>query len=1534
MKMLKKSLSVLLVVVMLLTAAPLSGFVGMEWPEVNYSDLNLPEWNLPKLDFSNIFASKAEAATSGTCGTNLTYTLDSDGVLTISGTGEMTNYSSPSSVPWYSNRASIKKVVIENGVTSIGGSMFYNCTSLTSVTIGDSVTSIGSSAFRDCTSLTSVTIGDSVTSIGDFAFYKCKSLTAIIIPGSVRIIGGSAFYYCTSLASITIPDSVTNIGDYAFYDTAYYKNQSNWVNSVLYIGNHLIEASTKITGSYAIKFGTKTIAVSAFLNCTSLTSVTIPDSVMSIGNKTFDYCNSLTSVTIPDSVTSIGDYAFAHCGSLTSVTIPDSVMSIGNKTFAYCNSLTSVTIPDSVTSIGDAVFSECHSLTSVIIGDSVTNIKEKTFYECTSLTSVTIGDNVTSIGDGAFYYCTKLTSVTIPDSVTSIGEDAFAGCKSLTTITFSTNSRLISIGDYAFINCTSLTSITIPDSVTSIEYMAFYNCTSLTSVTIGDSVTSIGRQVFCGCASLTSVTIGNSVMSIGDDAFKYCTSLTVVYITDLAAWCNIDFYVYTSNPLSYAHNLYLNGTLVTELTFPNTITEIKNYAFYGCSSLISITIPNSVTSIGYSAFKDCTSLNSITIPDSVTSIGSSAFYNCTSLTSVSIEDSVTSIGSSAFYNCTSLTSVSIGDSVTSIGSSAFKNCTSLADVYYAGSKEDWKKITIGSYNDCLTKAKIHYELIRGKLDNVIGVNYTFTYSDKYFDESAYTYNHDLAIMSNCLAITVMVEPEKNALPVTAEKFFEKIQFTNYKQYGYGVTPQINSIACVIASKNFDDENETLIAIGIRGGGYDAEWGGNFNVGTDEEHRGFRLAKEGVLNYLSSYIAAHKADFNDNIKFWISGYSRAAATSNLVAATLDEGASAYSEISALNYEPEDVYAYTFETPIPTRDPNTKNSLYKNIYNIINRIDYVPKVAPEAWDYSRYGVDCFLPSAETYGNYGDLLGKMKTTYKSMMGEEYSENFTYYDAKISIEISGLHIVPVYKVSFVEPNYNITQSRFLDELITLLANDVLKSVENYDANYQSSVQKLMVAVLGGGFKDDVQIPANTMKEIETALIAWIKEKILNPNSISARKSLAVVLSSIDDLELTYIDAYNLLGIVDELLVTSIGAYNYVYTLIENGADIKPAHYADMNFAWVAAMDGEEYTQTIGKYGGYWCRTYRVIKFNCPIDIKLYDDNNNLLAEMNGDEVNIAEDCYLSIYIDADGQKCFCLPEDTQYRFEITGNDKGTMNCSFSTYDFTTGKNTETVNYYDIPVENGEQFFVDVQKKADDGSNADVSLKEEIIITDENAEVIISDELLEEEKIIQVEVESESVNSIAIGGGSCKKGEFVKVEAFVADGETFKGWYIDDELVSAETIYRFAPEKDCTIIAKWETYCSINGHTEEAVPAIDSTCTQTGLTEGKKCSVCGEILVAQDEIPMIPHTDADSDGSCDICKQDVTPAYTLGDVDENGKIEAADARLALRAAVNLELLTEAQLSAADSDKNGKIEAADARLILRAAVGLETLQES
>ena len=317
--------------------------------------------SVPLMAVESFAAVPVKSGTTGEC----TWTLDSDGVLTISGNGKMKDYSFNERKPW---ETSITKVVIENGVTSIGNWAFENCFSLTSITILDGVRYIGNCAFLCCTSLTSITIPDSVTSIGDEAFEGCTSLTSVTIGNGVTSIGYKAFAYCRLLESVTIPDGVTGIGD------------------------------------------------SAFHSCTSLTSVTIPDSVTSIGNSAFQNCTSLKSVTIGNGVTRIGQSAFEDCTSLTSITIPDSVTSIGEETFRGCTWLTSVTIGNGVTRIGQSAFKDCTWLTSVTIGNGVKSIGYSAFYNCTSLTSVTIPNSVTRIGKKAFgyrEYDNKLSNFTI-----------------------------------------------------------------------------------------------------------------------------------------------------------------------------------------------------------------------------------------------------------------------------------------------------------------------------------------------------------------------------------------------------------------------------------------------------------------------------------------------------------------------------------------------------------------------------------------------------------------------------------------------------------------------------------------------------------------------------------------------------------------------------------------------------------------------------------------------------------------------------------------------------------------------------------------------------------------------------------------------------------------------------------------------------------------------------------------------------------------------------------------------------------------
>ena len=261
-------------------------------------------------------------------------------------------------------------------------------------------------------------------------------------------------------------------------------------------------------------------------------------------------------------------------------------------------------------------------------------------------------------------------------------------------------------------------SIVIPDTVTyngkaypvtSIAYQAFYKCASLTVVTIPNSVTTIGSRAFSGCTNLISANIGNSVTIIYDDAFMNCSGLTRVNITNLESWCKIRFMGSESNPLYYAHHFYLNGSEVTYLIVPDSITEINNYVFENCSGLTNVTIGNSVTTIGSRAFSGCTNLTSANIGNSVTTIGDGAFRGCSSLTNVNLGNAVKTIGGSwsesgfAFANCTSLTSITIPNSVTSIGWYAFYGCTSLTSVTMGNSVN-----TIGKYAfaDCSSLTRV------------------------------------------------------------------------------------------------------------------------------------------------------------------------------------------------------------------------------------------------------------------------------------------------------------------------------------------------------------------------------------------------------------------------------------------------------------------------------------------------------------------------------------------------------------------------------------------------------------------------------------------------------------------------------------------------------------------------------------------------------------------------------------------------------------------------------------------------------------
>lgn len=763
-KKLKKSLSVVLVVLMLLTAVPLAGFVGLQF---TVFDLN----------FS---ATAADVVASGKCGENVTWTLDSDGVLTISGYGEMYdyNYASEGSAPWiaaYSNV--INKVIVEDGVANIGNSAFFSCMNLNEVVLADSVKSIGDYAFVFC-GLSEFVIPETVTDIGCGAFYGAQ-FSSVTIPGSVKSMGTGAFLYCTNLQSLTIGDGVSHIGN------------------------------------------------SAFLSCISLQSVEIPDSVVSIGFQAFGGCLALESVSIGSGVKTIGQLAFGEAENISSFTvdednkyfssldgvlynkdktvleiypaakkdssfaIPDSVKTLGLCSIYDCDFET-LYIPAGVTAIVGGIY-RCANLKNIIVDDanevycSVDGIlynEDKTTLICYPVaretTEFEIPYGVLHIADEAFQDADNLVSVNIPESVQSIDDYAFSACSALKSI--SIPESVVSVGSYAFSNCNSLESISIPDSVISIGECAFaYNAyaydennwedgalyidnhlidvqnDAAKDFVVKDSTVTVAGTIFA-YSQINSIIIPSSVVSIGDyygGTYNYPTLDRIIVDAGNKNYCAVDGVLYDKNMSTLviypgakqdssfaipsgvktiARNAFSDNAFLECVIIPDGVEKMGDYAFDGCESLAQIIISDSLKSIGYGAFLGTAYYNDksnwqgealylgnylintnvdgmlglsnvtekFTIKDGTKVLAGEVFF-AACLESITIPGSVETIGEIAFYMCSILKNITIENGVESIGLGAFSYCKSLENITIPESVES---VGYGAFYDCTSLESI------------------------------------------------------------------------------------------------------------------------------------------------------------------------------------------------------------------------------------------------------------------------------------------------------------------------------------------------------------------------------------------------------------------------------------------------------------------------------------------------------------------------------------------------------------------------------------------------------------------------------------------------------------------------------------------------------------------------------------------------------------------------------------------------------------------------------------------------------------
>ena len=643
---------------------------------------------------------------------------------------------------------------------------------------GYPLTKIQADAFESNMNLKHVIIPKTVKEIGYWAFSSCENLVGIKIDedSALTKIGKQAFYGCSNLDNITIPDTVIEIGFGAFDRTIWYDKKPYgelYINNVLYSYKGEMPENTNIV----IKEGTISIVARCFDNKKNLVNIEIPDTVVYIGDYAFDDCTGLTSIELPNSVTYMGEDVFSGCNNLTSVKLSDNLKEIKDCSFWGCNKLQDINIPNAVTNIGKGAFSKCSSLKKVSISNPI-EIKDNTFYQCSNLEEVQLLGGALGIGDNAFYSCIKLSDITILDvseeydGKYSIGANSFSECQSLKEITIPKN--FTRIGSGAFSDCSNLEKVNILGSMEFIGAGAFYGTKissgfvekhirdkDIVSFVIEEGVGQIGDYTFLGAENLKSDHLPSTVYHITEKSFYGCNNLETVTISqDNPCFTIEDGIIYNKNKTILIRCLPGKNTKVE---IPNTVTEIEEYAFMGCSKLKgTLTVPGSIKKISEHAFERCTSeiplvleegiesiearafsnshfIGNLTIPNSVTQIRWEAFFNCEKFNGKLNLGKVEYIATGAFANCSGFTGdLVIPEELSSINPKTFQNCTGFDGKLYVGQKGI--SIDIYAFLNCIKIKEIVGKissLSEGAFANCISLINTGDYEGKGYCPFAY-----------------------------------------------------------------------------------------------------------------------------------------------------------------------------------------------------------------------------------------------------------------------------------------------------------------------------------------------------------------------------------------------------------------------------------------------------------------------------------------------------------------------------------------------------------------------------------------------------------------------------------------------------------------------------------------------------------------------------------------------------------------------------------------------------------------------------
>lgn len=784
----------------------------------------------------------------------------------------------------------------------------------------------------------------------------------------------------------------------------------------------------------------------------------------------------------------------------------------------------------------------------------------------------------------------------------------------------------------------------------------------------------------------------------------------------------------------------------------------------------------------------------------------------------------------------------------------------------------------------------------------------YYYNDSYFYGSACDYDASLSTMSLCLELSTWSSYEKSSWydpkaqrtdnaedpfwndklinvktlllgSPTGESGYEGIGFDHFKANEYWENvPTKDSIGVVAARKQITDNKNnkyTLIALVVRGGGYGSEWASNFTIGINGEHEGFGMAKKEVLDFLQEYVSGIGADESQNLKLWIVGFSRAAATANMVAGDLVKN----KTIS--NLTQENIYCYTFETPMGVLEDQAVGN-YSNIHNTINFNDLVPLVAMEAWDFTRYNKrkDNVLPSAIVESGYTAAGNAMLNEYEKMGFERSSYKIIDSYTATNLKIDYSKILP-----FGDPfisTYQTTESFHysIQDTVDYLAENLLINRVFYEATLEESVRDLTGILfhydgVGAGlvtnFVDDLIARFQLLTEIGN--LGYVLAPLVSMNpfysqedrlaDVEARIMEVLDLDSLlEELGTQIKNATQLKGLEvalkcivkraandfgTTLAKTTVGDTNDFNTLAQSifttgylFAIGNQPHFPEICLAWVRSQDPNYNPDANTISSGTKSGITRVIYINCPVDVQVYDSDGNLVASIADDQPVPVEGSSIISSVSANDEKIVYLPGNGEYHIEMKATGDGEVSYSVNEHNFVCGMKTRILNYYDIPVQVGDVLTAEIPKISDkelQDNDTNGSTVKYILRNADGSEISADNEYQggEIESIYyEVTLTKEGNGGYISGAGTYLEGHFAKLEAQTLPSSQFYGWYDGDTLVSKDSVYRFAVTSDMNLTAKFDEV-EVHKMSLRSSPGGKVTSVEGYYSEGMQIAVVAE---------------------------------------------------------------------------------------------------